>query len=145
MCECTSATCSGVEWQLSRRTPVKYVAVISVYFCMCAHRYGQSSGLLPYRSFTLSPQQISSRLMYTLEPEIKQKSSFQTTRGKVLSMTMLKVVCYSKNVQIKIIKTLAPCSFDHRHSVTKRNKSNSSLFVGGVKWLANSDVCIGFT
>ena len=35
---CTSATWRGVEWQLSRRTPQKCLAVISVYFFMCAHR-----------------------------------------------------------------------------------------------------------
>lgn len=45
--ENTSATCNGVEWQLSSLTPWKYLAVFSVYFFMWAHRYGQSSGPLP--------------------------------------------------------------------------------------------------
>ena len=57
---CTSATHSGVLWQLSSLTAWNILAVVSVYVLMRSHRYGQSFGSFPYRSLQLSPQGINS-------------------------------------------------------------------------------------
>lgn len=56
-----SATCNGVLWQLSKRTPSNMRAVVSTYSRMCCQRYGLSSGLSP------NLPQTKSRTLFIIE------------------------------------------------------------------------------
>ena len=99
-----SATTSGVEWQLSIRNPEKYFAMSRVYLVMKDQRNGLSWGRDPYRSFTQSPQTITSRRRYAFEsgPALsRMASAFQTqplfTNARALGLWFL-VVSLSGNL-----------------------------------------------